>query len=392
MEERTAGVVAANLEAAGFQVTKNVGGHGVVGVMNNGNGPTLLIRADMDALPILEETGLPYASRVRAVNPRTGMEGPVAHMCCHDVHVTVLIGTARVLAAMKDHWHGTLVLVAQPAEELGLGARALLADGLYRRFPRPDWAIALHAASELPAGTVATIEGFAMANVDKLDITVRGRGGHAAAPHTTKDPVVLAAKIVMSLQTIVSRETDPIQPALLTVGSIHGGTKHNIIPDEVTLQLTLRTYSDETRKHSLEAVRRICRGEAIASGVPEDMMPIVVHIDEKTATPALYNDPKLTRRLRAAFQDWLGAPQVKTFERAMTGEDFSQFGRTVEQVPLCLFRLGVVARRTYEASERGGPSLPSLHSSRLAPDPQPTLVTGVMAMSAAALDLLAPTR
>ena len=386
MEERTAGVVARELRAAGFEVTEKFGGYGTVAVLKNGPGPVLLIRADIDALPIQEETGLPYASKVRVKN-LAGQEVPVMQACGHDIHVAVLAGTARVLASLRDRWTGTLILIGQPAEERGIGARAMLTAGLYRQFPKPDFVVALHDSATLPAGTVGTVEGFIMANVDWVVITVRGVGGHGAYPQTTKDPIVLAARIIGALQTIVSRETRPIDAAVVTVGSIHGGTKANVIPDEVKLQLTLRSYADEVRAHTLEAVKRICRGEAIAAGMPEDRMPIITVIEEE-ATPATYNTPELTRRVRGALVGWLGADRVVPTEPEMGGEDFSQFGRTVERVPLCLFRLGAVAPEKVAESQRTGVPLPSLHSSKFAPLPEPTIKTGVTAMTAAALDLL----
>jgi len=386
MEERTAAAVARELRAAGFEVTERVGGFGLVGVLKNGNGPTLLIRTDLDGLPVPEETGVPYASKAR-VKDLTGREVPAMHACGHDIHMTCLVGTARTLAALRDRWSGTILLVGQPAEEIGTGARAMLAAGLYRRFPKPDFAIALHDSATLPAGTVATVEGYALANSTSVDITVRGIGGHGAWPHTTKDPIVLAARIVTALQTIVSRETRPIDPAVVTVGSIHGGTKHNIIPDEVKLQLTLRSYTDAVRQHTLEAIRRICRGEAIAAGLPEDLMPIVTVKDDQF-TPATYNDPALTRRLRQAFTTAIGAENVQTVEPVMGGEDFSEFGRTTEKVPLCLFWLGAVDPAKVAESARTGSPLPSLHSSKFAPVPEPTIKTGVLTMSSAALELL----
>jgi amidohydrolase len=387
MEERSAGVVARELRAAGLEVVERIGGFGVVGVFKNGPGPTLLVRSDLDGLPVLEETGLPYASKTR-VKDLTGTEVPTMQACGHDIHMTSLIGTARVLTALKDRWSGTLVMIGQPAEERGVGARAMLAAGLYRKFPKPDFALALHDSATLPAGTIGILEGYIMANVDSMDITVRGVGGHGAYPHATKDPIVLAARIVTALQTIVSRETRPVDPAVVTVGSIHGGTKHNIIPDEVKLQLTLRSYTDAVRARTIEAIKRICRGEAIAAGMPEDRMPVIT-MAEQEFTPATYNDPALTRRVRSTIVDWLGADNVRTIDPEMGGEDFSQFSRTVEKVPICMFRVGAVDPVKFAEHERTGAPLPSLHSSKFAPVPEPTIKAGVTAMSAAALDILA---
>jgi amidohydrolase len=387
MEERSAGVVARELRAAGFEVTERVGGFGVVGVLKNGAGPTVLIRADLDGLPVQEETGLPYASKAR-MKDLTGREVATMHACGHDIHMTVLAGTARLLSSMKDRWSGTLVMIGQPAEERGIGARAMLTDGLYRRFPKPDFVLGLHDSATLPAGSVGILEGFAWANVDTAEITVRGVGGHGAYPHTTKDPIVLAARIVLTLQTIVSRETRPIDPAVVTVGSIQGGTKHNIIPEEVKLQLTLRSYSEKVRQHTIEAIKRICRGEAIAAGLPEDRFPVVALLDNEF-TPATYNDPALTRRVRASLVSALGADNVKTIDPEMGGEDFGQFGRTVEKVPTCMFRVGAIAPAAFAENQRSGAPLPSLHSNKFAPVPEPTIKTGVTAMTASALDLLA---
>ncbi|MSU50558.1 MAG: amidohydrolase [Opitutus sp.] len=386
MEEKTAARIATELRAAGFAVTERFGGgHGLVGVFKNGAGPTVLVRTDLDGLPVEEETGLSYASKTR-VKDLAGREVATMHACGHDIHMACFVGTARTLAALKDRWAGTLVFIGQPAEETGVGARVMLAAGLFRQFPKPDFAIALHDSATLAAGTVGLIEGFAMANTESVDITVYGIGGHGAYPHTTKDPIVLASRIVVALQTIVSRETRSADPAVVTVGSIHGGTKHNIIPDEVKLQLTLRSYSDEVRARTLEAVRRICRGEAIAAGLPDDRMPVVAVKDE--GTPATYNDPALTRRLRGALAGWLGGDNVKAIEAEMGGEDFGRLGRTVEKVPICLLRIGAVAPERVAESERTGTALPSLHSSKFAPVPEPTIKTGVTAMTAAVLELL----
>jgi amidohydrolase len=271
-EEKTSAKLAEELREVGFQVTHPVGGQGLVAVLRNGQGPTLLIRSDLDALPVTEQTGLPYASTVQTKDDKGNTVG-VMHACGHDVHMTVLAGTARVLNTLKDRWRGTLVLIGQPAEERVQGARAMLADGLFKRFPKPDMAIALHCAADLPAGMVGVNGGHVLANVDSVDVVIRGVGGHGAWPHRTKDPIVLAAETVLALQTIVSRETDPLEPAVVTVGSIHGGTKYNIIPDEVRLQLTLRSYSDDVRKHTITAIKRITRGLAQAAGLPEDRYP-----------------------------------------------------------------------------------------------------------------------
>ena len=387
MEEKTAARLAAELRSVGYAVTEKFGGTGIVGVLQNGPGPVLYIRTDLDGLPIAEETGLPYASTTRVTN-LAGQEVPVMQGCGHDIHMTVFTGTARMLAAMKDRWSGTVVFIGQPAEEIGVGARAMLAEGLYRKFPKPDYVVAVHDSATLPAGTVGILEGYVMANVDSVDITVRGRGGHGAYPHTTIDPVVLAARIVLTLQTIVSRETRPVEPAVVTVGSIHGGTKHNIIPNEVKLQLTLRSYSDTVRQHTIAAIKRICRGEAIAAGLPDDLLPVIT-IKEDEFTPATYNDPALTRRVRGSLVNWLGADHVKVIDPEMGGEDFSQFARTSEKVPICLFRVGAVDPALVAESQRTGEPLPSLHSSKFAPLPEPTIKTGVTALTGAALDLLA---
>ncbi len=384
-EVKTAARVAEELRQAGYNVTTNVGGHGVVGVLKNGSGPTVLVRADMDALPVQEQTGLPYASTA-TTKDRAGNEVSVMHACGHDIHMTSFIGTAQVLAQLKDRWQGTLVMVGQPAEEAGDGAHNMIKDGLYTRFPKPDYAIGLHDNSELPAGVLGYTPGFSAANVDSVDITVRGVGGHGAHPDKTKDPVVLASQIVLALQTIVSREIKAGDPAVVTVGSIHGGTKHNIIPEEVKLQLTVRTYADAVRQEVLNAIRRIVRGQAIAAGVPEDRMPIV-EIDSE-GTPAVYNDPALTERLATVFRTTFGDTNVVQRKPSMGGEDFSRYGRTEHKLPICMFSLGAVARSKFEESQRTGQPLPALHSSRFVADPEPTLKTGVTATTVAVLELL----
>lgn len=389
METRTAGIVAAELRALGYEVTEKVGNTGVVGVLKNGAGPTVMIRADMDALPVKEDTGLAYASRV-VTKDFSGKEQPAMHACAHDTHVTGLIGTARVLAAQKAHWSGTLVLIAQPAEEIGAGARAMLTDGLFTKFPRPDQVIALHVGGDMAAGTIATLEGPSYANVDSLDITVRGLGGHGARPHSTRDPIVLSAQIINALQTIVSRELKPGTPAVVTVGSIHGGTKANIIPAEVKLQLTLRSYNEEVADQLVASIKRICENTARAAGVPEHLLPVVTVSGART--PLTYNDPALTRRIDAALRRWFPAERFVAGEAATYGEDFSEYGRTQPKVPITILWVGGSDPEKLAEGRRTGQLVPSNHSPLWAPVPEPTLKTSVTALSAAALDLLAKTR
>ncbi len=393
-EKRTSALVAKELKAAGCDVTEHVGkyetpgltGYGVVGVMKNGDGPTVLIRTDMDALPVQEETGLPYASKVTAQTP-DGKEVHVMHACGHDAHMAIFIGAARALAKLKDQWHGTLVFVGQPAEETGSGAKALLNDGLYKKFPKPDYAIGYHDNAELAAGKIAYHEGYACANVDSVDITVQGVGGHGAYPHKTKDPVVLASEIVMGLQTIVSRENNPLDPIVITVGSIHGGTKHNIISNEVKMQLTVRTYKPEVRKHVLNAIARVAKGMAIAAGFPDDKMPIV-HVEEDEFTPAMYNNPELTQRLVKDWKSAIGADNVVERDPTMGGEDFSEFSLPDHSIPACDFWIGAVAPEKIAQSEKTGQALPSLHSSKFAPLPEPTIKIGLIGVTTAVLDLM----
>ena len=384
-EAQTSERLGAELRHAGYEVTTGVGQFGVVAVLKNGSGPTVLVRCDLDALPVKEQTGLPYASKVTTKDD-SGAEVSVMHACGHDVHMTALVGVARVLAATKTYWSGTLVLIGQPAEERGGGARAMLRDGLFTRFPKPDFCLALHDKADLPAGTVGTTPGAALANVNSVDITVRGVGGHGSAPETTKDPIVLAAQIVLALQTIVSREITPGQPAVVTVGSIHGGTKHNIIPAEVKLQLTVRSYTDEVREKVLAAIKRIAHGQALAAGVPEDRLPEVKLSDD--STPATFNTPELTERVAKSFRDWFPADRVVSVKPVMGGEDFSEYGRTAEKIPICLFWIGGAKREVFAEAQRSGKPLPSLHSPFWAPDPEPTIKTGITAMTAAVLELM----
>lgn len=383
-EEKSAALMAAELKKLGFQVKEKIGGHGVVGIFKNGAGPTVLIRADMDALPLEEKTGLPYASKARGTNA-AGNEVNVMHACGHDIHMTVFVGTAQALIKTKNEWKGTLVMLAQPAEENGLGADMMMKDGLFEFAPKPDYAIALHDNPYLPAGTIGYRAGPLMASVDMMDITVFGQGGHGAAPHTTIDPVVLSAEMIMAFQTIVSRSINPIDPAVVTVGSIHGGTVHNIIPDDVTMQLTLRSYTPEVREQVIANIRRISEHYAKAAGLPDDKMP-KISIREPM-TPATVNDLALTNRFVSLFKTTFGEKQVVETEPYMVGEDFSRFVMPDNSVPIFMFWLGTLAPETIKNAKEKGEQLPSLHSSRFAPVPEPTIKTGVKAMSVAALNL-----
>lgn len=381
-EQKTAARMAERLRGLGFEVTAGVGGHGVVGVLKNGAGPTVMLRTDLDALPVEEKTGLPYASTAKATDP-SGAIVSVMHACGHDLHMTAWVGAATLLSRGKERWRGTLVMVGQPAEERGSGAEAMLKDGLFTRFPKPDFALALHDMPSLPSGTVGVGEGPVLASVDSVDVTVHGRGGHGAMPHETVDPIVIAARIVVTLQTIVSRERSPFDPVVVTVGSFHAGTKHNIVPDEARLQLTVRAYSDATRQKVLAAISRIARAEAEAAGAPR---PPDVSVGEPT--PSTVNDAALAKRVREAVSRALGAGAVREQAPVTAAEDFSEYGRA--GVPAVMFWLGASRPDLLEAAAKGGPPVPPLHSSSFAPDHVPAIRAGVTALTASALDLLAP--
>jgi amidohydrolase len=380
-EVRSAAKLAGELKKLGFEVTTKFGATGVVGVLKNGKGPTVLLRTDMDALPVTEATGLPYASKVR-VRDKNDNEVGVMHACGHDIHMTSWVGAARVLSEMKDHWKGTLVLIAQPAEEIGTGARLMLEAGLYEKFPKPDYCLALHSDAQRPNGTVGYTEGLAMANVDSVDIIVKGKGGHGATPHMTIDPIVLAARIILDLQTLVSRETNPVDSAVVTVGSIHGGTKHNIIPDEVKLQITVRSFKESVRKHLLDGIKRIAEGCAKAANAP---MP-EVKVDLTEFTPALTNDAELTRKTVAVFRSVLGEKNVVTRPSLMGGEDFSRY--SMGKTPVFMWWLGTIDPAKYEKAQKSGVPLPGMHSPLYAPDPEPSIRVGVTTLSLGAMNLL----
>ncbi|MCH2128497.1 MAG: amidohydrolase [Pirellulaceae bacterium] len=378
-EEKTAARLVEKWEQAGLEVTVKVGGHGVVGILPNGPGPTVMLRTDMDALPVREATGLVYASQV-TVEGDQGSPVGVMHACGHDIHMANLTAVARYLSKNRDLWKGTLMLVGQPAEERGAGAAAMLDDGLFRRFSKPDYAVALHVDPHLAAGKVGYRSGFSLANVDSVDIKIHGRGGHGAYPHTTIDPIVQAAELVLSLQTIVSREVKPIEPAVVTVGSIHGGTKHNVIGDMCELQLTVRSYTDEVRTQIHDAIRRRTKAIAMAYNAPEPEVSI------SEGTPSLWNDPDLSRRLSRVFESVIGKENVSEAEPSMGGEDFSRYGKA--GVPILMFRLGAVDGKRLERYRQIGQPSPSLHSPTFYPDAEQALATGFSVLSAAALELL----
>jgi hippurate hydrolase len=381
-EEKTAAKMAGRLRDLGFEVTASIGGHGVVGLLRNGDGPTVMLRTDLDGLPVEEKTGVPYASRATAVDAAGGTV-PVMHACGHDVHMTSWIGAATLLAGARGRWRGTLMMVAQPAEEIGQGAAAMLDDGLFARFPKPDFAFAIHDNADLPSGRIGYTPGPALASADSVDIEILGKGGHGADPHTAIDPIVIGSRIVVALQTIVAREINPLDPGVITVGSFHAGSKHNIIPDDARLQLTVRAYSDEVRAHLLAGIERIARAEAEAARAPR---PPEVTVSQ--GTPPTVNDPGLTRRLARRLAADLGGDRVVELRPVMGAEDFGQFGRAGTRA--AIFWVGAVEPGAHAAARAAGTPLPSLHSPLFAPDREPTLRTGAAVMALAALELFGP--
>lgn len=379
-EQKTAAKIAEQLRGLGFTVATGVGGNGVVGVLKNGEGSTVMIRAELDALPVPEKTDLTYASHVMAKDD-SGSVVPVMHACGHDLHMAIGIGTATLLAHNQDRWHGTFIYVGQPAEERGMGAKPMLEDGLWTRFPRPDYAIAVHDTSNLPAGKVSYTPGYALANVSTVDVTIYGKGGHGAAPERAIDPIVIAARTILGWQTIISRENSPLDPGVITVGSIHAGTKSNIIPDEAHMQLTVRSYKPEVHKHLLEAIERIAKAEAQAAGAPK---PPKVEVSETGFS--VYNDPALTQRIAKTLKQVLGDTNVMEAPPVMAADDFAEYGHA--GVPALLFSIGAVNPFRFEAAQKNGEILPSPHSPFFAPDLEPSLRTGIEAEAAAVLELL----
>lgn len=385
-EVQSAARMAREARALGFEVTEGVGGHGVVAVMRNGPGPVLLIRADMDGLPVTEATGLPFASQVR-VRQADGSETGVMHACGHDTHMTGWIGAARLLAANKTRWSGTLVMIGQPAEEIVAGADAMMADGLFTRFPKPTHAIAFH-DGPFPAGMIGYRAGFALANVDTVDVLVRGVGGHGAYPHTTRDPIVAGARIVDGLQTLVSRNVDPQDAAVVTVGSFHAGTKHNIISDEARLQLTVRSYSDQTRRMLLDGIRRVAAGEAMAMGMPEDRMPVVTVADQ--SADATWNSPEFTMEMAGVLRRHFGERRVVEVPPSMGAEDFGNFWRADNSIQSLIFWVGGVPQAQWDAAQAGGSPVPGLHSPFWAPDAEAVVATASEALATLAMDIMKP--
>jgi len=384
LENKTAERMAAELRATGLEVTENVGGTGVVGLVKNGEGPLILLRADMDGLPVKEKSGLEYASTVTQVG-QDGKEYPVMHACGHDVHITSMVGTARQLMAMKDKWSGTLMFIVQPAEERVGGAKAMLADGLYERFGKPDYALAFHVASVLPTGKVSAAEGIQYSSSDSVDVTVPGIGAHGASPHMGRDPVYIASQIVTALQSIVSREIGPLSPAVITVGSFQAGSKHNIISDEARLQLTVRSNDEKVRAQLLDAIQRVATNVGKAHGLPEDL-PVKVEVIE--GTPVTYNDPKLARRLNNVMKRDLGEDTFQTFrQQGMGAEDFAYFVAEELDVPGYYFAVGGTPQAAFDAQAEGGPRVPSHHSPLFKIAPRESVTLGTRAMIAAVLDL-----
>lgn len=376
-EKETAKTLAVELMKTGFSVTENFGGYGIVGVFKNGNGPTILYRTDMDALPMYEKTDLPYTSKLKAT--LNGEEVGTMHSCGHDVHMTTWLGTARAMVAMKDKWKGTLLLIGQPAEEIGAGAKMMLEEGLYQKFGVPTYGIGLHSSPTLAAGKVGIGKGYVMASSQSVEINVFGVGSHGASPHMSIDPIVISSMLVMELQTIVSRNLKPTESAVVTIGTIKGGTVGNIIPDQVTLKLTIRSFKEEVRQMVNQRIKEIARGVGIAAGLPEDRMPeVVIH----GAGPANFNDPVMAERIIQSANTVIGKENVVDEEPVMLSEDFSYYGQTIEKVPTVFFWLGTVPDARLKSN-----NLPGLHSPFYYPEPEKSIETGVMVTTQALLDL-----
>ncbi len=385
MEFETSKKMAAALRELGFEVTTGIGGNGVVGLFRNGSGKTIMLRTDMDALPVEEKTGLPYASTV-VMKDASGNESPVMHACGHDMHMSVWIGTLKTLVDLKDEWKGTIMAVSQPAEEVSNGAQSMINDGLFKKFPVPDYALCYHVSAELPVGTVGYLPGPIFAGVKSAEITVYGSGGHGAMPHTTIDPIVIAARIILDIQTIVSREINPVKPAVVTVGAIHGGTRNNVIPDEVKMLLTIRFFEDDVFETIKESLINITRGAAIAAGLPDEKMPLIIF--DKSDNQPVDNNPEIVMKTVSSMKNILGDNNLIRVEPATVAEDFGKYGLTDENIPIALFWLGGVNKELYSQHVEKGTFLPPLHNASFAPDFYPAFRTGVTAMSRTIIDLI----
>ncbi len=379
-EQKTAASIADQLRKLGYEITTGIGGNGVVGILKNGGGPVVMLRAELDALPVPEKTNLPYASHVTTHDDR-GVEVPVMHACGHDLHMAVGIGTAALLAQNKEQWHGTFIYVGQPAEERIGGAKAMMKDGLFTRFPKPDFVFAVHDTSDLPAGKIGYTSGYEATNADSVDVTIYGVGGHGSMPQVTVDPIVIAARTIVGWQTIVSRETAPWDPAVITVGTIRGGTKNNIIPDEVLMQLTVRSYKDDVRKHLLASIERIADAEAEAAGAPrKPLVKVTESVD------SVYNDPQTTMRLASRLKQVLGEGNVVEERPIMASDDFAEYRSA--GIPSVMLSLGAVDPAKFAEAQKTGERLPGPHSPLFAPDREPSLKTGIEAETAAILELM----
>lgn len=380
-EVRSAGILADAARKAGFEVTEKVGQTGVVAVLKNGPGPVVLIRADMDALPVVEQTGLPYASKKRGVSS-AGVESGIMHACGHDTHMTAWIEVARLMSARRKEWSGTLVMIGQPAEELVSGAKAMLDDGLYTRFPKPSVTLAFH-DSDIESGVIGITPGYALANSDSVNVTFKGLGGHGSRPQSTKDPITLAAAFVTRVQTVVSRENDPQDPAVISVGAFHAGAKHNIIPDRAELQLTVRSYKDETRKLLLDGIKRVAEGEAMVAGFPAELKPEFAVVNSARST---FNDPDFAQKEMAAFQSHFGPARVKLIPASMGAEDFGEYGRADRQnIKSLIFWVGGYPADVIAKAKAEGRAIPSPHSPFFAPEADKVISTAAEALTLAAM-------
>ncbi len=387
LEEKTSSLLAEHLEACGIEVIRNIGGFGIAGVLKNGDGPTIMIRTDMDALPIIETSGADYASTVKTLDS-SGRSCGVMHGCGHDIHMAVFVGVAKILTQMKNVWKGSILFVGQPAEESMSGAKGMLEDGLFEKCGTPDYCLAMHVFPTISSGSIAVRSGPIMAGTFQLKIIVRGVGGHGAFPHEARDPVVLAARIVTSLQTVVSREISPLNPAVVTVGSIHGGTRANIIPEEVVMEVTARFFDSDSRNRILNSIKRICKNEALSMDIPENLLPII-DLNEADELPATINDKNLAEIVKSVVIDNLGEGNISKVDKVMGSEDFALFRKAASnEIPCCLFFAGATSLSDMESFHSSGITMPGLHNSKFLPPPESTISTAVTTMVATTIKIM----